>query len=96
LHINKNDNIMKSIRKIIPMLLTGVIIALGFCSCVTQKEVTRRTKAAEQELREKKQQLDALKEDNNSLMKRQSVLQQRINELMNPPKVYGPPPILRR
>lgn len=84
---------MKIIKRTVSLLLSGVIIALGFCGCKTPKSVIR----GEQQLENKRAELSGL---NQQIAERYAQIAQlkgeikEIIEKQNVQKVvYGPPPV---
>ncbi len=79
---------MKKIRQSVNLLLSAIIVALGFGSCVSQKTYN----AAQEEIKQLKGENDALKAENASLrhdINKIREYQQRAEERK---VVYGPRP----
>ena len=77
---------MKKLHKWGLMAASGILSMLGFGSCTTKYVDVSSTIADKQGI------IDELNRQNNNLRKEHSDLQRQINDLSNPPKVYGPPP----
>ena len=81
---------MKKIQKTISILLSGVIIGLGFGSCGTQK-IAKEIAEKEQLLKEKEAECAKMQYEIKNLNEQHSKLKRHIEQLKNPPLVYAPP-----
>ena len=86
---------MKKIRQFVNLLLSAVIVTLGFGSCVSQQKY----QAAQEEIRNLQELNGALRAETDALRAENDRLQQNLNKAMEYQRkieqrkvVYGPPP----
>lgn len=79
---------MKKIRSFINLLLSAVIVALGFGSCVSQQKY----REAQKEIQQLKAENDSLKEDNAGLKREMQKVMEYKNRFEERKVVYGPRP----
>ena len=83
---------MKKIHKTISLLLSGVIVGMGFLSCGTQKEIQKKIAEKERIYAEQEAQLNELKNRRGELISEHQRLQEVIKQLSEQvPLVYAPP-----
>ncbi len=73
------------------MLLSGILVSMGFFSCYSAKQMTKKIDKAEKLINERKTELNTLKENVKQLESKHANYLNIIETLKNPPKVYGPP-----
>ncbi len=82
---------MKKIRKTISILLSGLMVGLGFGSCGSQKQLTKQIIDTENQIEAKKAEIATAFEHQAQLKKNHAYLLNRIEELKTIELVYGPP-----
>ena len=78
---------MKKIRRFINLILSAVIVALGFGSCVSQQKYL----AAQEEIKQLQEKNEALNAENQRLQSNIKALEER-SRIEQRKVVYGPPP----
>lgn len=83
---------MKKIHKTISLLLSGVIVGMGFLSCGNQKALLKQFAEKERVFAEKEAELQKAQQDRVDLIREHQHLQQVIKNLTErTPLVYAPP-----
>jgi len=84
---------MKKIRKTISYLLSGVVVALGFNSCGSQKQISQQISNAKQVLSEKQAEADFYRKQISEMRSKHAMYQERIKHLQEQRQslIYGPP-----
>lgn len=82
---------MKKIKKGISLLLAGVILALGFGSCGTQKQALKKVDDIQKQIDDESAKLGKLQQEASKLKAMEADLQKEIKRLQEVPLVYAPP-----
>ena len=83
---------MKKIHKTISLLLSGVIVGMGFLSCGSQKALLKQIEEKERTVAEKEAELQKAQQERVNLAREHQYLQQTIKRLTEQtPLVYAPP-----